>query len=117
VGHHSDKLAASADVPAFQSFLAFDPAKPMEEVRQPISLSRNARYAGGASNADRLEQLAKARKRSAPVEVVKVPGVNHLLVPATTGEADEYAALPDKTISRAVSDPIAAWLQRTMGRR
>ena len=31
--------------------------------------------------------------------MVKVPGVNHLLVPAKTGEVDEYGALPDKKIS------------------
>jgi hypothetical protein len=28
-----------------------------------------------------------------PVDLVKVPGINHLLVPATTGEVDEYATL------------------------
>ena len=38
------------------------------------------------SNADRLEALARARKKAPPAEVIKVPGVNHLFVPATTGE-------------------------------
>ena len=108
-------LRRQADIPAFQSFLAFDPAKPMEGVRQPILIVQGLLDTQVApSNADRLEQLAKARKRSAPVEVVKVAGVNHLLVPATTGEVDEYATLPDKTISRAVSDPIAGWLTKTL---
>ena len=42
-------------------------------------------------NADRLEALARKREeRSRRSTVVKVPGVNHLLVPATTGEVDEY---------------------------
>jgi uncharacterized protein len=108
-------LRRQADIPAFQSFLAFDPAKPMEDVRQPILIVQGMLDTQVApSNADRLEQLAKARKGSAPVEVVKVPGVNHLLVPAATGEADEYAALPDKTISPAVTDPIVTWLQKTL---
>ena len=108
-------LRRQADIPAFQSFLAFDPAKPMEDVRQPILIVQGTLDTQVApSNADRLEQLAKARKGSAPVEIVKVPGVNHLLVPATTGEADEYASLPDKTISPAVSGPIVTWLQKTL---
>ena len=46
-------------------------------------------------NAERLEQLANARKKAAPVDVAKIPGVNHLLVPAKTGEVDEYATLTE----------------------
>ena len=111
-------LRRQADIPAFQSFLAFDPAKPMGDVRQPILIVQGMLDTQVApSNADRLEALAKARKGSAPVELVKVPGVNHLLVPAITGEVDEYAALPDKTISRGVSDPIASWLNKTLTSR
>jgi hypothetical protein len=34
-----------------------------------------------------------------------VPGVNHLLVPATTGESAEYASLSDKHVSEAVTRP------------
>ena len=49
------------------------------------------------SNADRLADLARARKGAAPVEVVKIPGVNHLMVPATTGEVDEYADAEGQT--------------------
>jgi hypothetical protein len=43
--------------------------------------------------------------------VVKVPGVNHLLVPATTGEPDEYSGLKDKNVSVDVSRAIVSWLQ------
>ena len=66
------------------------------------------------SNADRLADLARARKGAGPVEVVKIPGVNHLMVPATTGEVDEYATLKDKQISAAVASSIVAWLQKTL---
>jgi hypothetical protein len=45
--------------------------------------------------------------------VVRVRGVNHLLVPATTGEADEYPALNGKRLSADVSMAIVAWLQTT----
>jgi hypothetical protein len=61
-----------------------------------------------------LESLAKKRKNAPPVELVKVPGVNHLLVPATTGESAEYASLRDKHVSEAVTQAIVTWLNRTL---
>ena len=46
----------------------------------------------------------KARKKGT-VEVVKVPGVNHLLVSAQTGEVDEYAsASHDRNVSKDVTE-------------
>ena len=64
----------------------------MPDVRQPILIVQGELDTQvEPSNADRLEALARKRKNAPPVEVVKVPGVNHLLVPATTGEVDEYA--------------------------
>ena len=47
------------------------------------------------------------------MEVVKVPGVNHLLVPAKTGEVDEYGSLAGATVSPAVTTPIVEWLKKT----
>jgi uncharacterized protein len=107
-------LRKQADVPWFQSFLAFDPAKPMADIRQPILIVQGLLDTQVApSNADRLEQLAKGRKKAAPVEVAKIPGVNHLLVPAATGEVDEYASLTEKTVSPAVAEAITGWLGKT----
>ena len=63
-------------------------------------------------NAEKLAELARARKKAGPVEVVHLPGINHLLVPATTGEVSEYAALPDKTIDPEVADRISVWLKK-----
>jgi len=56
------------------------------------------------------------RKRvKAPVEVVKVDGVNHLLVPARTGEVSEYATLgADAKVSPQVSSAIAAFLAKVL---
>lgn len=109
------ELRARADVPWFQSFLSFDPAKAMAGVRQPVLVVQGLLDTQVApANADRLEALAKARQRAAPVAVVRLPGVNHLLVPATTGEADEYASLGGAPISPAVPGAIAEWLGKTM---
>ena len=66
-----------------------------------------------AANADLLEQAARARKRAKPTDTQKViaPGVNHLLVPAKTGDPEEYLSLPNRTIDPAVPAAIASWLK------
>jgi len=100
----------------FQTLLAADPAKIVPEVKQPILIVQGELDTQvEPSNADRLAELANRRKNAPPAQVVKVPGVNHLLVPATTGELDEYARLPDKHVSPIVSNAVVAWLQKTLG--
>ena len=109
-----EKLRRQADTPWFQSFLVFDPARIMRDVDQPLLIVHGELDAQVApSNADALEQLARTRRRGS-VEVVRVPGVNHLLVPAVTGETDEYGTLSDRTVSGAVTTAMTNWLQKTM---
>ena len=99
----------------FQSLLNADPAKTLPGVRQPILVVQGMLDTQvDPSNADRLETLAKARKQPAVVDVVKIPGVNHLLVAATTGEVDEYASLSDQKVSPAVSSAVVEWLTKTL---
>jgi uncharacterized protein len=103
------------DNPEFSSILQHDPGKIMPDVRQPLLIVQGELDTQvEPSNADRLEALARKRKNSPPVDVVKVPGVNHLLVPATTGEIDEYGKLADKHVSPLVTDALAAWLKKTL---
>jgi uncharacterized protein len=109
-------LRKQVDNPEFQSLLMFDPAKVMPGIRQPILIVQGELDVQVApANADRLEALARNRKNAPPVQVVKIPGVNHLLVPAATGEADEYATLSGKSVSPAVTSAVTSWLQRTLG--
>jgi len=106
-------LRQQADIPWFRSFLAFDPVRIMRDVDQPILVVQPLLDAQVPPiNADRLEAAARARKKPAPVEVVRLPGLNHLLVPATTGEPAEYSALTDRNVSPAVAGSIASWLQK-----
>ena len=106
-----------ADTLWFKSYLAFDPAKPLDKMRQPLLIVQSMLDTQvPPSNADRLETLAKARKKAAAVEVVRIPDINHLLVPATTGEVDEYPNLADKHVSPAVGSAVAAWLQKTFAK-
>jgi pimeloyl-ACP methyl ester carboxylesterase len=108
----SPEVRRQADTAWFQSFLAFDPARIMRNIDQPVLIVQGLLDTQVApSNADRLEALARARRRGS-VEAVRLPGINHLLVPATTGEADEYGTLKDRRVSPAVSNAIAGWLKK-----
>ena len=110
----SDSVKRQADTPYFQSFLTFDPAKYMKDVEQPLLIVQGERdMQVPPSNADQLETLAKSRKKNVPVDKIKVPGINHLLVPATTGEVEEYGRLADRQVSPAVTTALIEWLRRT----
>ncbi len=107
------QMQKQADTLWFKSLIEFDPAAAMKKMKQPVLIVHGARDAVvAASNADKLEALAAGRKnKSAPLtKKFVLPGVNHLLVPATTGEVSEYASLPARTISPDVAKSIANWL-------
>ena len=114
----SPPIRQQADTPYFQSVLALDPSAVMKDLGQPMLIVEGAvdRYVPPA-NAEKLEALAKGRRKAAPVEVVRVPGINHLLVAAETGEVDEYPRLTDRTVSPAVTDALGSWLQKTLTAR
>lgn len=110
-----DAVRRQADTPYFQSFLSFDPAKVMRNFSQPVLILQGTLDTQvPPSHADTLETLAKARSKAGPVEVVKVPGVNHLLVPAVTGEADEYSRLGSEKVSPQIITALTTWLTRTL---
>lgn len=112
-----DSVRRVADTPWFYSFLTFSPAKAMSDVRQPVLIVQGELDKQVTPHhADELAVYARERKNKAPVQVVKVPGVNHLFVPATTGELAEYPSLgPDATVSPDVTSAIASWLTKTLG--
>jgi pimeloyl-ACP methyl ester carboxylesterase len=110
-------LRRQADTPWFRSFLVYDPARVLKGADQPVlivhgELDRQILPA----NADKLAAIAKSRKGSAgqAVKLVKLPGINHLLIPAQTGETTEYDRLTDRTVSRDVSSSIGSWLREAM---
>jgi dipeptidyl aminopeptidase/acylaminoacyl peptidase len=102
-----------ADTPWLQSFLAFSPAKVVANVRQPIlfvhgELDRQV----PVSHVTQISDVARKGK-SKSIEVIVVRGVNHLLVPATTGEVGEYATLTDRNVSSDVRTAVSTWLTKT----
>jgi hypothetical protein len=104
-----------ADTAWFRSFLAFDPAKVMPKLPQPVVVVQGDRDRQvSVRHAYALLELAKARKDGRGQALYMIEGVNHLLVPAPTGEVDEYATLPDKTVSAKLLDALTAWLKDTL---
>jgi hypothetical protein len=104
----------ASDTPWFRSWVVFNPAEALGKVSQPVLIVHGAldRQVPPA-HADRLEVAAKARKQSPapPTAKVVIPGVNHLFVAARTGEVEEYAVLPSKTISVELAATLGAWMK------
>jgi pimeloyl-ACP methyl ester carboxylesterase len=111
------ELRRQSETAWFKSWLLFDPAEAMRRTNQPVFIiqgSLDTQVPPG--QADRLEAMANARKirNVPPARKVVVPGINHLLVPAGTGEVDEYPSLPVKVVATAVTDPLIAWLKEVL---
>jgi pimeloyl-ACP methyl ester carboxylesterase len=107
-------LRKQADTPWLQSFLLFDPAKTISDVRQPMLFVHGALdHQVDPANAERLAAMARNDSKSKSVELVVVRGVNHLLTPAVTGEVSEYDTLTDRTVSKDVVDAVNNWLAKT----
>ncbi len=111
-------LRRQADTPWTQSVLAFDPLKVVDNMRQPMlfvhaELDRQV----PVSHVERIVGVARKESKSKSVEVVTVRGVNHLLVPAITGETDEYASLSDLNVSKDVTTAVDAWLTKALAAR
>jgi pimeloyl-ACP methyl ester carboxylesterase len=112
-----DDVRRQSDTLWFRNWLQFDPADVIEKLQQPLLIIQGALDTETASSAvDTLASLSAARKKQPASDTSKVvvPGVNHLLVTATTGDIDEYASLPSRTIAPGVVDAIAGWLDRTL---
>ena len=109
-------LRRQADTAWFRSFLDFEPAEVVRRVRQPLLvLQGELDQQVPPHHADRLEELARARRRrEARVEVVTLAGINHLLVPATTGSLDEYASLTDAQVAPQVVEALTDWIRRSL---
>jgi len=110
------EIRRRADTPWFRSWIEFDPADVIRRIDEPILVLQ-----GGldlevpSSSADELAALSEARGRATTfTRKVVIPEVNHLLIPAETGDPSEYDTLPDRTVSALVATAISDWLDQTM---
>jgi len=101
-----------ADTAWFRSFLQFRPGELMPKIEQPVAVIHGDRDRQVVvRHANLLIELANARKKNAGADLFIAEGVNHLLVPAPTGDVAEYAALEDKNVSVKVVNALASWLK------
>lgn len=114
-----EQVRRQADNAWFRSWLLFEPAAAVEEVDEPILILHGSLDQEiDPVNADRLEQLGRRRDEpDAYTQKTIVPGVNHLLVTATTGAVDEYDTLESPTVAPAVIAAIVDWLRATLAAR
>jgi pimeloyl-ACP methyl ester carboxylesterase len=110
-----EDVRKQADSPWFRSLLLYDPAAVMPRIKQPILIIQgDLDTQVPPHHAEKLAELARARKKDAGgVEVIRLAGINHLLVRATTGDVEEYADLPDRTITPDVASTIDKWLKKS----
>lgn len=112
-----EPLRRQADTPWFHSFLRFAPASVIPRVKQPIlilqgELDRQV----PPHHADKLAELARARRKvpTDAVTLLKLDGVNHLLVPAKTGDMDEYRSLMGSALDPRVAQNTLDWLKKVL---
>jgi len=95
-------MRRQADTPWFKSVLTYEPAAVLAKVKQPILiLHADLDRAVPPSEADRLGELAKARKKAPPSAVVHLPDLTHVLTPEGSG-----------SVSPTVAETIAAWIKK-----
>jgi fermentation-respiration switch protein FrsA (DUF1100 family) len=105
------------DSPWYRSLLLFDPAEIMPRVRQPVLIVQGELDKQvPPHHAKRLAEMAAARKKAAPAELLVLPKLNHLLAVAETGDITEYTSLPEKKVSSDVTLRIADWLAAPGGK-
>jgi len=115
-----EPLKRQANTLWFQSFLGFTPASVMSKVKQPLLiLQGEIDRQVPMHHADRLAELARKRKKvpAEAVQVVKLDGVNHLLVRGKTGDLEEYASLARKGLDPRVAVATIDWLARVLPQR
>jgi pimeloyl-ACP methyl ester carboxylesterase len=97
-----DPIRRQADTPLFKSVLTFDPAKVVANVKQPMLIIHGDLDGSiPPGEADRLAELAKARKKAPAPEVLRLAGVNQTLAPGG-----------DKTVTPQVAAAIADWIKK-----
>ncbi len=101
-----------ADTAWFRSVLQWDPEPVVRKVDQPLLIMHGALDKQvPVASAELLNGLAAKRKKG-PGTLTLVPGINHLLLPAKTGEIAEYGSLAAEKVSPLVATQIAEWLKQ-----
>ncbi|MBZ5597059.1 MAG: alpha/beta hydrolase [Acidobacteriia bacterium] len=96
--------------PWFRYFIDYDPAPTLRKVRCPV-LAINGEKDLQVPPKKNLPAIRKALEEGGNqnVEVVELPGLNHLFQTAKTGAVSEYAEI-EETMSPGALEKIAGWV-------
>jgi pimeloyl-ACP methyl ester carboxylesterase len=95
-------MRRQADTPWFKSVLTYEPAAVMKNVKQPmLILHADLDPSVPASEADKLGELARARKKARPTEVIHLPDLDHALATAAA-----------RSVNPQAPDAIAEWIKK-----
>lgn len=111
-----ENFRVRADTRWFRSFLEFDLNEVVRRARQPILIVHGDEDQQiPTHHSDRLASLAETRRRQeSTVEVIKLPGINHQLLMATTKPVDQYSQLFDRRVSSEMISVLTDWFDRTV---
>lgn len=114
VGTFEQALAervAPLDTPWMRHFLAYDPAPVLAKLKMPV-LAVNGTLDLQVDPEQNLPVIEKALKKNKRAKLVRLPGLNHLFQPATTGSPSEYASI-ETTIDVALLEVVTSWIRQT----
>lgn len=109
-GGDTSRLPLILRFPWTKAFLNYDPLPTIKKVHQPMlilqgALDRNV-------TADQADMLAEAARSTGNKDVIVhvFPNLNHIFLPAQTGEESEYSKLQTMTIGDDVLKILSDWL-------
>lgn len=94
-----------------KAFLTYDPLPTIRKVRQPVLILQGA--LDRQVTADQATMLEQALQSSGNKDVTTrvFPTLNHLFLPAKTGEPSEYSMLETKVLGDDLLNVLSEWLQ------
>lgn len=110
-----EKRVATLTQPWMRHFLSWDPAPVLTRVQAPV-LALNGELDLQVDPEQNLPAIeaALSKAKNPAVDLVRLPGLNHLLQPAETGAVDEYGQI-ETTMDPAALERISAWIRATTG--
>ena len=95
----------------YRYFTAYDPTDAIRALKVPML----ALYAGRDRNVPADQNAPHLRTLKPDAEIVVLPGLNHLMQPATTGLSSEYATISQTLAPQAITT-VTDWVVRQTAR-
>lgn len=106
----TDEAMMFARLPYMRFILAYDPTRPLSEVRIPVLALCGSRDLVVPPDVN-LPALRKDLARDHDVTIVEIPGLNHLFQRAETGLPQEWAQI-EETIAPEALSMMSDWIGR-----